>query len=90
MKLPIHHFHNPVLITSVTSVDGRQVIEFTSEAIVHWGWHGKYTRHLPRSYYRDGYLYVVGFQSPFYITHVDVMGVFFDPEQVREFNLCGE
>jgi hypothetical protein len=82
------NFHNPVLITFVGTVDRNRVFEFTSESIVLWGKYNKYTKNLPRAFFKNKYIYIRNYEFPGDIGYISVSGVFLNPEEVNIFNLC--
>lgn len=88
LTLSSSSFHNPFLITFIGTVDRQKAFEFTSEDIIRWGKYNKYTRNLPRAFYRNKKIYVSNFDFPSGLGYISISGVFLNPEEVNEFNLC--
>lgn len=80
--------HSNVLLTYVGLVTYDTPFEFTSESISNWSKYNRWTPNKPRSFYRDGYIYITNIKNPSHLEYIGVQGVFENPEQVLEYNKC--
>lgn len=72
------------LFTGISTPVGTP-IEFTSQAIAYWGAHSKYSKKMPRAYYKNNRLYFTNVGD---LKFVQIKGVFENPAKLAEFNTC--
>jgi hypothetical protein len=80
--------HSNVLLTYVGLATHDQPFEFTAEPIAHWSRYKRFTSNKPRSFYRDGYVYITNIKNPSHLEVINIKGVFEDPEKVAIYNVC--
>ncbi len=80
--------HNTVLFTYIGLATHDSPFEFTSEAIAHWSRYKKYTKQLPRSFYRHERIYITNIKNPSSLEIINIKGIFENPEDAKDFNKC--
>ncbi len=76
---------NGLLITYVGSVDKKQKFDIILPERAPYIGFSKYTQHIPRVYYLNGYIYITGSNA---LTYINIRGVWSNPEDVKRFQEC--
>jgi hypothetical protein len=77
-------------ITFVGLIDKQTPIQFNSAQQAYWRKFSRFTKYKRTAFYMNDYIYISDAQSPTRLTHINIRGVFEDPEQAHEFNNCTE
>ena len=77
-------------ITFVGLVDKQTPIQFNSSHQAYWRQFSRFTGLKRTAFYRNGYIYVSDRQKPTRITHINIRGIFEDPEEAHDFSDCTE
>jgi hypothetical protein len=88
ISTPAYSMSNPALLSYVGLITYSDPFEFTSPSISAWSKYNKYTKHIIRAYYRNGYIYLDNVKNPYELEFIAVRGVFQDPFEAGKYSNC--
>lgn len=86
LQIPIPFTNYSEMFISLTLVDGTP-IPLVSQDGVYWLSASKYTGHLIKAYYLNGYLYIINPPTTM-LSYIMIRGIFQDPTEALRFKTC--